>query len=129
MSLPSPPLPWSPYLDGVEGGGDLGVDAQLLYDGPRPALLHADHQDVREPRTDLRTIKHLAIWPPVLQRINGPQVSHIEETSVGPPEQESGGEGQEDKQIIFVIHVQFGSQSVRLLHCVHIVTSGSSPDF
>ena len=35
--------------------------AQLLYDGSCPTLLDADHQDIREPPTGLRNVKHLSI--------------------------------------------------------------------
>ena len=57
----SPLSPSSLYLNGVVGGGDLRMYAQLLYDGSRPTLLHAHHQDIREPPAALRERKHLSI--------------------------------------------------------------------
>ena len=39
----------SPHLNSVGRSGDLRVDPQLLYDGPRPALLDPNNEDVREP--------------------------------------------------------------------------------
>ena len=59
------------------------MDAQLLYDGSRPTLLHPHHQDVREPPRDLRKIKTIAeLTLPVLQRLNSLQVSQIEDIFV-----------------------------------------------
>ena len=54
-------LPASLYLYGVIGGGDLRMDAQLLYDGSSATLLDAHHQDIREPPAGFRRKKHISI--------------------------------------------------------------------
>ena len=37
------------HLKSVVGGGDLRMNAQLLYDGSCPTLFDSHHRDIREP--------------------------------------------------------------------------------